>query len=100
MGFRCTLRVPGDHGSIKHAEVRLGDGTVFVGSAPESEEFAGLTHFVNVRVADVDLHFARATSAGAAVVMEPQLSPFGARFYAVRDPERFLWWVSTYRPAQ
>jgi uncharacterized glyoxalase superfamily protein PhnB len=98
VGFRRSLIVPGEAGSIKHAELRFGDGVMFVGSTPESSEFRGLTHFSNLRVADPDAHFARATSAGATIVMEPQMSPFGARFYAARDPEGFLWWVSTYEP--
>jgi uncharacterized glyoxalase superfamily protein PhnB len=98
VGFRRSLIVPGEAGSIKHAELRLADGVVFIGSAPESSEFRGLTHFSNLRVADPDAHCARARSAGATIVMEPQMSPFGARYYAARDLEGFLWWVSTYEP--
>ena len=99
MGFRRTLTVPGSDGSLKHAELRLEDGVVFVGSAPESEQFRGLTHFANLRVTDPDAHFSHARAAGAVTVIEPQMSPFGARFYAARDPEGFLWWISTYIPA-
>ena len=98
MGFRCSLRVPADDGSLRHAEMRLGEGVVFVGSAPASGEFKGLTHFVNLNVDDPDAHAARAGAAGATIVMAPQQSPFGARFYAARDPEGVLWWVSTYVP--
>jgi uncharacterized glyoxalase superfamily protein PhnB len=100
MGFHCGLEVPAANGGVTHAELKLGDGTVFVGSAPESGAFARLTHFVNLRVDDPDRHFDRAQRAGATVVMEPQTSPFGARFYAARDPEGFLWWISTYEPAR
>lgn len=98
IGFRVTLRVPGDRGAVKHAEVRLRDGVIFVGTAPESAEFSGLTHFTNLWVEDPDTHCARAQAAGATIVMPPQMSPFAARFYAARDPEKYLWWVSTYRP--
>jgi uncharacterized glyoxalase superfamily protein PhnB len=100
VGFRTTLRVPADDGSIKHAELRLGDGVLFVGSAPQSGEFRGLTHFTNLHVLDPDSHYTRAKAAGVSIVMEPQVSPFGARFYAARDRERFLWWVSTYAPVE
>jgi uncharacterized glyoxalase superfamily protein PhnB len=96
MGFRRTLTVPNDDGSVKHAELRLDDGVVFIGSAPTAGPFEGLTHFVNLQVADPDAHHARAAAAGAAIVTEPQVAPFGARYYAARDPEGFLWWVSTY----
>lgn len=99
LGCRRTLSVPADDGSLKHAELRLGAGAIFVGSAPQSGPFQGLTHFANLQVADPDAHFARAKAAGADIVMEPQLAPFGARFYAARDREGFLWWVSTYEPA-
>ena len=100
IGFRRSLLVPEKGGGIKHAEMRLGDGVVFVGNAAESGDFRGLTHFSNLHVPDPDAHFARAKAAGAKIVMEPQMSPFGARFYAARDPEGFLWWVSTYEPAK
>jgi uncharacterized glyoxalase superfamily protein PhnB len=99
IGFRTSLRVPADDGSLKHAELRLGAGVVFVGAAPQTGKFKGLTHFVNLADPDPDQHCARATAAGVEVVMEPQMSPFGARFYAARDREGFLWWVSTYAPA-
>ena len=49
-------------------------------------------------VENPDEHFTRGKAAGAIVVADPQDTPFGARFYAVRDPERFLWWLSTYKP--
>ena len=32
------------------------------------------------------------------VFTSSQDTPFGARFYAARDPEGFLWWLSTYKP--
>lgn len=100
IGFTRGLVVPDPSGSLMHAELHLDGSTLFVGSAPSSDAFRGLTHFVNLHVADPDTHFARATAAGAIPVMEPQLSGFGARFYAARDPEGFLWWVSTYKPSR
>jgi uncharacterized glyoxalase superfamily protein PhnB len=99
LGFRCTLKVPGDGGTLKHAELRLDDGTVYVGAAAESDQFKDITHFVNIHVDDPDAHCARARTAGARIILEPQMSPFGARFYAARDAEDFLWWISTYKPA-
>jgi uncharacterized glyoxalase superfamily protein PhnB len=100
MGFSRALLVRGDDEAVKHAEMRLGDGVVFVGSAPTSDAFTGVTHFSNLHVPDVDAHFARAKAAGARIEMEPRMAPFGARFYAARDPEGFLWWVSTYAPGR
>ena len=42
----------------------------------------------------------RSLDNGINVVIAPADTPFGARFYAVRDPENLLWWISTYRPAK
>jgi uncharacterized glyoxalase superfamily protein PhnB len=99
MGFTRGLVVPADDGTVKHAELRLQDGVVFVGSAPQSGPFRGVTHFSNLRVDDPDAHHQHAKAAGATIVMEPQTAPFGARFYAARDPEEGLWWISNYHPA-
>jgi uncharacterized glyoxalase superfamily protein PhnB len=101
IGFRRTLTVPGANGTIRHAELRLEAGVVMIGARAEcSDEFANLTHFVNLQVSDPDVHCVRARSAGATIVREPQTAPYGARFYAARDPEGFLWWVSNYSPAK
>jgi uncharacterized glyoxalase superfamily protein PhnB len=53
---------------------------------------------IGLRVADPDAHAAHARSAGATLVREPQTAPYGARFYAARDPEGFLFWVTNYQP--
>ena len=58
----------------------------------DGEQVTGL------RVDDPDAHFAVAQAAGATILREPQTTPYGARFYAARDPEGFLWWVTNYTP--
>ena len=80
--------------------MRLGDGTIYVSPLSATGSFADVTQFVNLVVDDPDAHHARAVTAGANVVIAPRDTPFGARFYAVRDPENALWWLSTYRPAK
>jgi uncharacterized glyoxalase superfamily protein PhnB len=100
LGFEIMFEVPGPDGVPRHAEMRLGVGTLYV--APLSAErgpFADVTQFVNLVVDDPDRHHAHAKAGGANVVISPRDTPFGARFYAVRDPENVLWWISTYRPA-
>ena len=98
LGFRRTLTVPGPDGSLMHAEFRLDRGVVMIGAASPGE-FSDLSHFSNLQVSDPDAHHARAKSAGAVIVREPQTARYGARFYAARDHEGFLWWVSDYKPA-
>jgi uncharacterized glyoxalase superfamily protein PhnB len=99
IGCRQTLRVPGPDGSLMHAEFRLDAGVVMIGAAG-SGEFADLSHFANLQASDPDAHCARARAAGATIVREPQTAPYGARFYAARDHEGFLWWISDYAPAR
>jgi uncharacterized glyoxalase superfamily protein PhnB len=100
LGFETTFEVPGPDGVSRHAEMRLGVGTIYV--APLSTEpgpFADVTQFPNLVVGDPDRHHSHAMAEGANVVISPRDTPFGARFYAVRDPENVLWWISTYHPA-
>lgn len=100
-GFRTTFQVPGPDGTAAHIEMRLGEGTIFLAplSPERSGPFADVTQFVNLVVDDPDRHHAQAKAEGGNVVIAPRDTPFGARFYALRDPEHVLWWVSTYRPA-
>ena len=98
IGATNTLRVPGADGALMHAEFRIGPGVVMIGAAGPGE-FADLSHFANLQVTDPDAHAARARAAGATILREPQTASYGARFYAVRDTEGFLWWISDYRPA-
>jgi uncharacterized glyoxalase superfamily protein PhnB len=98
IGFSNTLTVPTANGSLMHAEFRLESGVVMIGSSSPGE-LADLSHFANVQVSDPDAHCARARTAGLNIVREPQTASYGARFYAARDPEGFLWWVSDYTPA-
>lgn len=102
-GFEPTLEVPGEAGSVMHAELRITDnghsGVVMLGSSPESAQvFKGLKQCANILVSDPDALFARATNAGAAVVQPPNDTPYGARACLVRDLEGFLWGFSTYMP--
>ena len=99
LGFATTLRVPGAGGAIEHAELRLGPGTVMLGSGPKPGSlFGARTHGVYVHVADPDAHHARATAAGTKILQPPADTPYGARGYYAEDPEGFLWGFSTYRP--
>jgi uncharacterized glyoxalase superfamily protein PhnB len=44
-----------------------------------------------VRVADADLHFARAQAAGAKVLNPPTTYPFGERQYTAADHAGHIW---------
>jgi uncharacterized glyoxalase superfamily protein PhnB len=104
-GFEKLLVVPGENGSIAHAELRLGPGVIMVGSVKDGtyrwrspRELGGVTQTICAYVEDVDGHFARARSAGAEVVREPEDTDYGARGYEVRDPEGHVWYFGNYVP--
>jgi uncharacterized glyoxalase superfamily protein PhnB len=100
LGFEKTFEVPGEDAAPVHLEMSDGRGHIFLSPLSVSGPFADITQFLNLVVDDPDAHHARAKAAGANVIVAPRDTPFGARFYAVRDPEQMLWWISTYRPAE
>jgi len=81
-----------------HAELRFGATVVMLGPASASHAWGDTRQVTGLRVDDPDAHHARSKAAGATIVNEPETTPYGARFYAARDPEGFLWWVTNYRP--
>lgn len=104
-GAEVLTLVPGEGGRVEHAEVRIGDGIVMLGSAgdPGGEGIdrpAGVGCVYLVASPErVDADFARAAAApGAEVVRAVADTDYGSRDYIVRDPEGNLWCVGTYRP--
>jgi uncharacterized glyoxalase superfamily protein PhnB len=89
----------GDDGTIQHAELRLGNGIVMLGTAssdmPATHGRGGGVYIV---VAEPDEHCARARAAGAEIVREPHDTEYGSRNYTVKDPEANIWYFGTYQP--
>jgi uncharacterized glyoxalase superfamily protein PhnB len=98
LGFRSTLQVPDEKGALMHGELRLGASVVMLGPASASHAWGDTRQVTGLRVDDPDAHCAEAEAAGATILTAPQTAPYGARFYAARDPEGFLWWVTNYEP--
>jgi uncharacterized glyoxalase superfamily protein PhnB len=107
-GFEKHLVVPGDNGTIAHAQLTFGNGMIMLGSARD-DEFGQLqktpalvggvgTQSPYVIVADVDTHHARAVAAGAQMVYPLKDDGHGGRSYSCRDPEGHLWHFGTYDP--
>jgi uncharacterized glyoxalase superfamily protein PhnB len=90
-----------DDGTVVHAEVRAGDCPIWLHRVTEEHEMASpkgapVSHGgLEVIVADVDVHFARAKDAGALIEREPAEQDYGLREYGVRDPENHRWWFSS-----
>jgi uncharacterized glyoxalase superfamily protein PhnB len=100
-GFEPIVEVPGPDGTTVHAELRFGDGVIMLATADEGGSAWGdQTHAISVHVDDPDTLFARATAAGASVVLPLATTHYGARHFWARDPEGMLWGFSTYQPGR
>jgi uncharacterized glyoxalase superfamily protein PhnB len=89
----------GDDGTIRHAELRFGNGIVMLGSSsPEFPATRGSGGSLYVAVGDADAHHARAQSAGAEIILELHDTDYGSREYGARDPEGNAWYFGTYQP--
>ena len=107
-GFERHLVVPGENGSVQHAQLTFGTGMIMLGPAGDDEygrlmaqpaEIDGrVTQSAYVVVSDVDAHCAVATAAGAKIVMPPEDQPYGGRLYVCRDIESHLWNFGSYNP--
>jgi uncharacterized glyoxalase superfamily protein PhnB len=105
-GFERHLVVPGEDGTIAHAQLVFGNGMIMLGSARD-DDFGRLirppeggvgTQSPYVVVADADLHYARAKEAGAEIVLDIKDEDYGGRGYSCRDPEGHLWNFGTFDP--
>ena len=90
-GFRERVRIGESH----RAQLSIGvDGAVILGDI-RGEEFppepGRVTHFIRVRVDDVEAHFARAQGFGARVLDEPVDREYGERDYTAEDLGGHRW---------
>ena len=97
-GFEEVLRYTGSAGYINHAEMRLGDGAIYLGDPGDAyrnpRAAGGATVHINVTVDDVDALFLRARETGAEINEEPTDQPYGERRFGATDPEGHRWWFS------
>jgi uncharacterized glyoxalase superfamily protein PhnB len=107
-GFEKHLVVPGEGGTIAHAQLTFGNGMIMLGSVKDSEfdrllkqpnQIGGSeTQTPYVIVADADALYAQAKSAGAEIVVEIKDEDYGGRGFSCRDLEGRLWNFGTYDP--
>jgi uncharacterized glyoxalase superfamily protein PhnB len=90
-GFEEVLRSHSPEGRVWHAELRLGDGVVYLGEPAHGyvspRRAGGTTVSLYCYVDDLDAHFAQAEAAGADIVAAPAEQAYGDRRYHARDPE-------------
>jgi uncharacterized glyoxalase superfamily protein PhnB len=106
--FEKKMVVPGDAGTIAHAELTYGNGMIMLGSERDDDfgklqrtpaQVGGVaTQSAYIIVPDADAHHARAVAAGAKVVYPLKDEDYGGRGYSCRDPEGHLWNFGTYDP--
>lgn len=101
-GFVERLRA-GEGDVVQHAELVWpnGSGGIMLGSVREGAKVnqAAGSAVVYVVTDEPDALFARATAAGAEVVLGLADQDYGSRDFTVRDPEGNLWTFGTYRGA-
>lgn len=105
-GFEEHLVVPGEAGTIEHAQLTLGDSMIMLGSERDNE-YGKLVEPGNngavglyVIVDDVEAHCERARTAGATIEMEPEEQDYGGSLYTCRDFEGIVWSFGSYDPWQ
>ena len=98
-GFKpYGARNVGSDRQIRHAAMQLGDDIVMMGRPgpryKNPKRLGQATQCLHVTVDDVDTLFARARKAGATVLEEPAVTPYGQRRCGVEDPEGHQWYFA------
>ena len=107
LGFERQLVVPGEDGTIAHAQLTLGNGMIMLGST--RDDYYGsivgpptpggtLTQSVCVVTSDLEACYERVKASGAEIATELTVQHYGGSLFAVRDPEGQLWNVTSYDP--
>ncbi len=103
-GFERQMVVPGEGGAIAHAQMRLGDAVIMLGTGHDRSHESPPTDIRDVKqgvyvyVEDVDTHYARAKAAGARILRPIESTEYGSREYAALDPGGYYWGFGTYLP--
>jgi uncharacterized glyoxalase superfamily protein PhnB len=110
-GFEKDLVVKGEDGTVRYAQLTFGSGMVMLGPVQDSEfdnlmrqpdEIGGAeTQICYFCVEDALAHYARASEAGAEIVLDIDEDSDGSgRGYSCRDLEGHVWIFGTYNPWQ
>lgn len=108
-GFEKHLVVPGENGTIAHAQLSFGNAMIMLGSENDDDEYGKLlgtpedlngfnTQALYIVVEEVDEHYQVAIAAGAEIVLDIKDEDYGGRGYSCQDPEGYIWSFGTYNP--
>ncbi len=81
-------------GSVKHAEVEIGDSVVMMGEP--MDEIGPMPAMMYLYVNDCDATYEKALAAGATSVLELDNYPHGDRYGGVKDLVGNIWWIVTH----
>jgi uncharacterized glyoxalase superfamily protein PhnB len=105
-GFEQAMLVPGEGDTVAHAQLRLGDGMIMLGTGQSPkmrgaipDDIKQVEQGLYVYVQEPDKHCERARSAGARILREPENTEYGSREYSAVDTEGYYWSFGTYHPA-
>src|SRR5580704_788904 len=95
-GFEKHLVVPGENGTIAHAQLTFGNGMIMVSSAGGG--MFGKLMKLPEEIGGCDAQSARAKAGGAVMLRDVQDEDYGGRGYTCRDLEGHIWSFGSYDP--
>ena len=107
-GFEKHLVIPGENGTISHAQLSFGNSMIMLGPVNDNaysklfktpEDLDGFnSQAPYIVVEEVDAHYRRAIAAGAEIVLDIKDEDYGGRGYSCKDPEGYIWNFGSYNP--
>ena len=82
----------GPDGSVRHAEMRIGDSRIMIGETPDKP----MPAMLHLYVENVDSVYRMALTAGGVSVREPENQFYGDRSAGVRDAAGNHWYIATH----
>lgn len=107
-GFEKHLVVPGENGTIVHAQLKFGNAMIMLGSENDNEYgkhiktpkdlngFNAQTAYIVVK--EIDQHYQKAIEGGARIILDIKDQDYGGRGYSCKDPEGYIWNFGSYNP--
>jgi uncharacterized glyoxalase superfamily protein PhnB len=93
-GASVTEAAPDASGTIRHADVVIGDSHVMFGAA--SDQWPARPGTLYLYIENVDEWYRRAMEAGGTSLREPTDEFYGDRSAGVTDPQGNQWWMATH----
>ena len=107
-GFEKHLVVPGENGTIVHAQLRFGNAMIMLSSERDNEfgksiktpkDLDGInTQTAYIIAEEIDEHYRRAIDTGAEIILDIKDEDYGGRGYSCQDPEGYIWNFGSYNP--